>query len=831
MNNSELDDARASDPVDRLLEESWDSRGQRASRRELVLETAAGALLVAIATPLAVPAIRSHPFDPVLALALVALLAGVAGWIRFPIGAGYVVPSYLVVVPMLLLLPPRTVPLLTATGMAVGGTTKWLARRASAEHVLLSVPNAWYSLGPAVVLWVAGAPIGEGQTIALFAAAFLAACIVDLGTSMVREATALGVAPRLQLRVIALVWLIDACTAPIGLLIAIVAHHNHAALLTVLPIGAFLLILERERSARITQAQHRLELVRRERTRLQAAVRRLGEAFAAKLELPALTSIVLHGSVQALDADAGRLTLTLPNGAPIVDSAGGDHLLALLEAAGELARHTAQPSQLQRDAVWALALPFGNAAEPDAPAGTLAVARKARQFRSDEQALILELVQRAQAAASEIVALDALRQQTVTDPLTGLGNRRRLTRDLAAQADGAEQDTSVLMLFDLDGFKRYNDTFGHLAGDALLARLAGKLSTAVATHGTAYRLGGDEFCTLLRAPNDSAELHDLVARAAGALCEVGETFSVTASCGAVLLPHEADTPDYALQLADERMYARKRGRGSSSTEHTRDVLIRIMHAKQPDLPDHSTGVARLAVAVGRRLGMDAEQLDELGRAAELHDIGKVGIPDAILNKPGQLDTTEWDFVRQHTMLAERILSASPALRPVGRIVRASHERWDGNGYPDRLSGTDIPLAARIVAVCDTYQAITNNRCYSKARSPQQARQELRREAGRQFDPAVVTAFLAELDQPQADHYQPAAKSASTDHHETPAQLADQITTRLLHTFDGRLDAAAPNPAHSPPLNAISTALTAHVAHQIPVFNVGAHASDGSRRGR
>ena len=122
------------------------------------------------------------------------------------------------------------------------------------------------------------------------------------------------------------------------------------------------------------------------------------------------------------------------------------------------------------------------------------------------------------------------------------------------------------------------------------------------------------------------------------------------------------------------------------------------------LPEHSTGVARLAMSMGRRLGMDAEQLDELGRAAELHDIGKVGIPDAIIEKPGLLDAGEWEFIHQHTILGERILSAAPALRPVAKIVRASHERWDGRGYPDGLSGAEIPLAARIVAVCDAYEA-------------------------------------------------------------------------------------------------------------------------------
>jgi HD-GYP domain-containing protein (c-di-GMP phosphodiesterase class II) len=173
--------------------------------------------------------------------------------------------------------------------------------------------------------------------------------------------------------------------------------------------------------------------------------------------------------------------------------------------------------------------------------------------------------------------------------------------------------------------------------------------------------------------------------------------------------------------------------------------MHIMRTKQNGLQDHSSVVAELAVRVGRRFGMSAEELDELGRAAGLHDVGKVGIPDAILGKPGPLDADEWEFIRQHTVLGERILSAAPALRPVAAIVRASHERWDGTGYPDRLRGEEIPLAARIVAVCDAYDAIISDRCYRAARSDQAARAELLREAGRQFDPVVVAAFLEELD--------------------------------------------------------------------------------------
>ena len=119
--------------------------------------------------------------------------------------------------------------------------------------------------------------------------------------------------------------------------------------------------------------------------------------------------------------------------------------------------------------------------------------------------------------------------------------------------------------------------------------------------------------------------------------------------------------------------------------------------------------------------MTVEQLDELRRAAELHDVGKVGIPDAILDKPGPLDDEEWEFMRQHTVLGERILGAAPALRPVAAIVRSTHERWDGRGYPDGLVGEEIPLGSRIVAACDAYEAMTNDRPYRERRDPESAR--------------------------------------------------------------------------------------------------------------
>ncbi|MBS1870766.1 MAG: diguanylate cyclase [Actinobacteria bacterium] len=365
-------------------------------------------------------------------------------------------------------------------------------------------------------------------------------------------------------------------------------------------------------------------------------------------------------------------------------------------------------------------------------------------------ALVVAIVRAGITFRDNTALLRATRTEALTDGLTGLPNRRRLMRDLERAFRPDRHDRmrpATFAFFDLDGFKGYNDTYGHAAGDMLLDRLASRLATAVADHGHAYRLGGDEFCVLL---DGRLATDDAVLRACGAaLEEQGEGFRVGASCGAVTIPDEAGNPTQALQLADQRMYAAKRSTRASSRTQTRDVLLQLLREREPELHRHLHGVAALAGAVGRRLGLSAEQLDEVTRAAELHDVGKIAIPDEILHKPAALDSDEWDLMRQHTIIGDRILGAAPAMRPVAEIVRASHERWDGAGYPDGLQAEQIPLGARIVSVCDAFHAMTTPRSYQRTLSRAEALAELRRCAGTQFDPAVVEAFYALALEPPA----------------------------------------------------------------------------------
>jgi two-component system cell cycle response regulator len=320
------------------------------------------------------------------------------------------------------------------------------------------------------------------------------------------------------------------------------------------------------------------------------------------------------------------------------------------------------------------------------------------------------------------------------------------------------------VLLDLDGFKSYNDSFGHPAGDALLARLGARLHETTAGIGTAYRMGGDEFCVLAELADGDGEV---IARlAATALSESGQGFDISSSYGLALLSVEASAPEEALGLADRRMYQQKGarrvvadrrlagGRRSPTTvpaeRQVTDALMRVLGERDPELAEHLDDVGQLAHQMAQRIGLTEDVAEKIRVAGELHDVGKTAIPDSILEKPGPLTPAEWEFMRRHTLIGERIVLAAPALEHTAAMVRSCHERVDGTGYPDGLRGRQIPVGARIISICDAFDAMVTPRPYRDAVSTRAAMVELRRGAGTQFDAGLVTVFEKLIDDIEHD---------------------------------------------------------------------------------
>jgi diguanylate cyclase (GGDEF)-like protein len=341
----------------------------------------------------------------------------------------------------------------------------------------------------------------------------------------------------------------------------------------------------------------------------------------------------------------------------------------------------------------------------------------------------------------DLLARRELVSEAQTDPLTGLGNRRMLMRDLRVKLKAASVGRPLmLMLFDLNGFKTYNDTFGHSAGDDLLARLGRALGAAVAQRGGAYRLGGDEFCVL--APIDQAGVEPMITAAAAALTEYGTGFRIDASYGSILLPSETQDVAEALRLVDQRMYAQKRSGRRSADRQSQDVLLHALHERSPDMGARAHEVGALAGMVAQRMGLSAEDTQRAVQAGELRDVGRVAIPDAILTKPAEeLDDEEKAFLRSQPAISERIIAAAPALAQVARLVRSTGEHVDGSGYPDGLRGEDIPLVSRIVAACHRYVMLAHHSTPEAAPVTHTLAQLLRR-TGTELDPDVVDALIA-----------------------------------------------------------------------------------------
>jgi diguanylate cyclase (GGDEF)-like protein len=327
-----------------------------------------------------------------------------------------------------------------------------------------------------------------------------------------------------------------------------------------------------------------------------------------------------------------------------------------------------------------------------------------------------------------------------TDPLTGLPNGSQLRADAGLFLDKrTSQDQRALLIFDLVGFKKYNDAFGFACGDVLLRRLAAKLVAAVGEMGIPYRLRGAQFA-VVTTPDMSSRVRTA---ATDALFESGEGFMIRCAQGSVVIPHVAvrDISE-ALKLADQEVQSERAALRSQGIDDVSAGSAMLEQSRAESSTPYD--LADVALAVGGCLGLDSEELDHLEMAVTLRDVGMMAVPGDILASTGRLGDDDWRFVQLHTLVGERLLRSNFGMNQVAGIVRASHERWDGGGYPDALAGEDIPLAARIVFVCGAFQDMTTQRPHRPALTAHQALLEIQRCAASQFDPAVVAAFVGVL---------------------------------------------------------------------------------------
>jgi diguanylate cyclase (GGDEF)-like protein len=376
---------------------------------------------------------------------------------------------------------------------------------------------------------------------------------------------------------------------------------------------------------------------------------------------------------------------------------------------------------------------------------------------------LLAAEQRARADAERISRMDVL---------TGLFNRRHAMETIEHElARAGRQDSAIgILMFDIDHFKRINDAHGHSGGDAVLVEVARRLRSGVREWDMAARVGGEEFCVTapgIERESEVAELGDRLRQAVAERAVVigeGVAIPVTISVGAALLRHGDGSAEQAIDCADRALYAAKR-RGRNRICRFSQLDHGDLRAEQPEClhlaealavasdlregvpASHSRKVAEWSTAAAERLGLPHDEILQVRLGGWLHDVGKIGVPDAILTKPGRLTEEEWAIIRTHPAVGDELLRNFPELSLACAAVRHHHERYDGAGYPDGLAGNEIPLEARIVAAVDAYSAMTSDRPYQKACAQDEAFAELRRCAGTHFDPGVVEALIDVLTEP------------------------------------------------------------------------------------
>ncbi len=398
-----------------------------------------------------------------------------------------------------------------------------------------------------------------------------------------------------------------------------------------------------------------------------------------------------------------------------------------------------------------------------------------------------------------------------TDPLTGLPNHRTVMTRLEEEISRCQhtQESCAVLFIDLDHFKQINDTWGHRAGDAVLCETARRLRETLRLEDCVGRYGGEEFALVLTGV-ELAEARNVADRLQQVLANQSfyweaedgvqtTEISITGSIGIAVLGEHGNSCETLIEAADSAMYHAKRtGRNrvcisgdekkfarevlaDDAGEHTPDAFVlqaltAVASAHDGDTSAHSIRMIHQAEETTRILGCGEEEIRLVRLAALLHDIGKVGIPHEILHKPGPLTDDEWSVMRRHPNIGRQILAqAGGKFELLSHIVIAHHERWDGKGYPYGLKGESIPMGARILTVTDSFDAMTSDRPYRKAMSVEDAREELQRCSGLQYDPRVVNAFLQILDKQKQTTTQTGIDTHESEHNTASPSLSS-ITT-------------------------------------------------------
>jgi diguanylate cyclase (GGDEF)-like protein len=355
------------------------------------------------------------------------------------------------------------------------------------------------------------------------------------------------------------------------------------------------------------------------------------------------------------------------------------------------------------------------------------------------------------------------------DELTGLLNRRSLDEmiDNEISRDSRYGGVFSLAILDLDSFKAYNDNYGHLAGDKLLRQVGRIIQGAIRSSDQAFRYGGDEFAILLpqTSVDAASQVIERVREKIATKVEAGD-IQITASIGLAGWPADGIGKTDIIAAADVTLYHAKRsggnqshcasdsllpldviGPGSGDNVDSGNLDIVYALAETVDARDHYTGdhskrVTEYALALAKELKLKPPELDRLEACAKLHDIGKIGIRDEILSKPGELTAEEWEAVKIHSQLGASIVGRVPQLASCVAGILYHHEWYDGSGYPEGLKGDEIPLEARILAIADAFASMTSERPYADTLTCEKALEEIKRGAGKQFDPCLVENFLS-----------------------------------------------------------------------------------------